>query len=399
MKRDVRRALLGASSAAVSGAASVTPRSTAPVEPQRACQPRSSDDRRPFACRRAAEEARPARWHPRILLRFLSVSVLFWPINSATVEEVCEHEYYQEVDQSTEIPEGHTIFREILSNQTQRYFYRNFGVTTMNLPDERRKLIINLEPCRGVVYLMVRKTRHCYPDPYSCMLTLPRSASDCEWTHFMSEIDGSRDGAPTFFEVPLSSTKYYIAVYATTTASYTLTLLSDIGAFPRPGQYGRITARQLRELQVEISWKAAYYLPNDVTTTKQYWIYSAMLLSTDSRLNMNVFLRPDKVMNTVCGLQNNTDQQYSRIPASQCERGVCNATIDGVITDKRYVFNVVVESQRGYYMAYAGVIMNTNWTVIRQATSDQALRVIGAVSGSVLGMVVIIYALMLKLYG
>lgn len=50
-------------------------------------------------------------------------------------------------------------------------------------------------------------------------------------------------------------------------------------------------------------------------------------------------------------------------------------------------------------MAYAGLIMRTDWEVIRQAANDRTLRVVGAVSGSVLGMVIIIYFLMLKLYG
>eukprot|EP00913_Durusdinium_trenchii_P034622 g32391.t1 len=101
----------------------------------------------------------------------------------------------------------------------------------------------------------------------------------------------------------------------------------------------------------------------------------------------------------VCGLQNNTDRQYTIIPAEQCSNGKCNATIDGVITDKRYVFNIVAESHRGHKMAYAGLIMRTDWEVIRQAANDRTLRVVGAVSGSVLGMVIIIYFLMLKLYG
>jgi hypothetical protein len=215
----------------------------------------------------------------------------------------------------------------------------------------------------------------------------------------MSEIDGSRDGTPTFFEVPLSSTKYFISVYARTNAAFTLTLLADIGAFPRPGGNGKIIARQLRELQVQISWNEASYEPVGISRTKQYWVYSSLLLENDNRTNMAVFLRPDKIMNTVCGLQNNTDRQYDTIPASLCSNGICNATIDGVITDKRYVFNVVVESERGFRMSYAGLIMRTDWEVIRQATSDKTLKVIGAVAGSVLGMVVIIYFLMLKLYG
>merc|ERR1712113_648870 len=112
-----------------------------------------------------------------------------------------------------------------------------------------------------------------------------------------------------------------------------------------------------------------------------------------------VFMRPDKIMNTVCGLTNNTDREYTLVPASACSADMCNATVDGVITDKRYVFNIVAESERGYRMAYAGLIMRTDWEVIRKAASDKTLKVIGAVSGSVLGIVVIIYFLLLKLYG
>lgn len=325
------------------------------------------------------------------------------PVSHAA-SSVCAHEEDTErVSPQTEIRDGETVYRDIRSNNTHRYFYSNFNVSTMNQPDEFRKLIINLEPCKGIVYLFVRKTRRCWPNPYSCIDVTPgqqrRNPSECKWTHFMSEIEGNRDGTPTFFEVPLSSTKYFISVYAPERSSYTLTMLADIGAFPRPGGGGRITARQMKELQVQISWDEAHYFPSGISGTKQYWVYSAMLLESDNRSNMAVFMRPDKIMNTVCGLQNNTDRQYDRVPAAMCSYGKCNATIDGVITQQRYVFNVVVESDRGFRMAYSGLVMRTDWTVIRQATSDQTVKVIGAVSGSVLGMVIIIYFLMLKLYG
>eukprot|EP00931_Biecheleriopsis_adriatica_P006782 TRINITY_DN108137_c0_g1_i1.p1 TRINITY_DN108137_c0_g1~~TRINITY_DN108137_c0_g1_i1.p1 ORF type:complete len:341 (-),score=68.48 TRINITY_DN108137_c0_g1_i1:41-1063(-) len=319
------------------------------------------------------------------------------------LSSVCTHENLENVGPAMEITDGETVYRDIKPNQTHRWFYRSYNVTTMNQPDQYRKVIINLEPCRGVVYLFVRKTRRCYPNPYSCIdLTegnVKKQAANCEWTHFLSEIDGSRDGTPTFFEVPLSSTKYFLSVFSTDNSAYTLTILADIGAFPRPGGNGRITARQLSELQVQISWDEAGFIPPGISDVKQYWIYSSMLLESDDRQNMAVFLRPDKIMNTVCGLQNNTDRQHSIIAATECSNGKCNATIDGVITDKRYVFNVVAESFRGHRMAYAGLIMRTDWEVIRQAASDNTLKVVGAVSGSVLGMVVIIYFLMLKLYG
>eukprot|EP00434_Breviolum_minutum_P008430 symbB.v1.2.007441.t1/scaffold445.1/size204899/4 len=337
-----------------------------------------------------------------------AVSLLHWAV-AQDLSAACPHEDDINVEKHQEIRDGVSVYRDIRFNNTDRWYYMNENnVTVMNQPDQYRKLIINLEPCRGVVYLFVRKTRRCYPNPYSCIDLVPgqerREASGCQWrpdswTHFLSEIDGSRDGSPTFFEVPLSATKYFISVYAPENSAYTLTVLSDIGAFPRPGANGRLTARQLSELQVQISWDAAGYIPTGISETKQYWVYSSMLKESDNRTNMAVFLRPDKIMNTVCGLQNNTDRQYTIIPASQCSNGKCNATIDGVITDKRYVFNVVAESYRGHKMAYSGLIMRTDWEVIRQAANDRTLRVVGAVSGSVLGMVIIIYFLMLKLYG
>merc|ERR1712242_591113 len=99
-----------------------------------------------------------------------------------------------------------------------------------------------------------------------------------------------------------------------------------------------------------------------------------------------------------CGLSNNTDREYSKIQPASCSAAQCNATIDGVITDKRYVFNVIVESERGYRMAYAGLIMRTDWEIMRQAASDEALQVVGVLAGSVLAAMVIIYFLILKIF-
>jgi len=253
------------------------------------------------------------------------------------------------------------------------------------------------------VYLFVRKTRPCYPNPYSCI----KGGSDelvaaetCEWTHFMSVIDGTRDGAPTFFELPLTSTKYYIAVYAKETSSYTLTLLTDIGAFPRPGRAGQLTALPLQELQVQVGWDIAFYRPTNVSDTRRYWVYSALLLDQDKRTNANVFLTKRKIMNTVCGLHNNTDRPASTpIPATRCHEGRCNATVDGVVTGKRYIFNVIAESYRGYNMSYAGLILQTEYKVERMATSEKTLQVVGAITGSILGMVIVIYVWMVNVYG
>eukprot|EP00929_Paragymnodinium_shiwhaense_P097180 TRINITY_DN5892_c0_g4_i1.p1 TRINITY_DN5892_c0_g4~~TRINITY_DN5892_c0_g4_i1.p1 ORF type:complete len:363 (+),score=41.63 TRINITY_DN5892_c0_g4_i1:130-1218(+) len=354
----------------------------------------------------------------RLLHVALAALVALFPLGraqEAVGQPYCPHEQEGNVRQSMELKDGDTVYRDIEANQTDRYFHRNFNVTTMNQPDEYRKLLINLEPCRGVVFLFVKKTRRCYPNPYSCIKCADVSqdcrlpAVTCESTHFMSDTSGSRDGAPTFYEIPLTSTKYFVSVYAVQHSSYTLTLLADIGAFPRPGKMygknGKITARQLRDMQVQISWREAEYKPLDVTSTKQYWIYSALMMENDKRTNPDIFLRPDKIMNTVCGLKNNTDRHYDRVPAGQistragCANGICNATIDGVITDQLYVFNIVAESYRGHMVAYGGLIMKTKWDEVKQQISDESLRVAGGVAGSVMGLVLMLYLIMWKLYG
>jgi len=295
--------------------------------------------------------------------------------------------------------DGCSVYTEILQNQTHQYFYSNYNVSVMNQPDNYRNLIINLEPCKGVVYLFVRKTRRCWPNPYSCIdlskgLDGMSHPKDCQWTHFMSVIDGTRDGAPTFFELPLTSTKYYISVFAKEKSTYTLTFLADIGAWPRPGRKGELSAIQLAELQVQLSWDIATFFPQGISEVKRYWVYSAMLLENDLRTNSAVFLSKGKIMNTVCGLKNNTDRAFGEpIEAERCSDGKCNATIDGVITGKRYVFNVVAESQRGFNMTYAGLILQTDWQVIRKAASEQTLKVVGAIAGGVLAMVIVILIL------
>merc|ERR1711918_187949 len=145
-----------------------------------------------------------------------------------------------------------------------------------------------------------------------------------------------------------------------------------------------------RELQVDLQWDEATYSPTGSVgeQTKYYIIYSSLLLEKDNRTNMAVFLNPGKIMNSVCGLRNNTDRYYQRLsPEGICVDGKCNATVDGVITDRQYVFNIVAQSELDQFMAYSGIIVKTDWEVVRKAASDQTLKVVGVVSGSVLAMV------------
>lgn len=319
---------------------------------------------------------------------------------------VCTHERLPTVSQPVEVKDGRpTNVTDIRSNQTHLYFYENRDIPTLNQPNQYRKLIISLEACRGIVYLFVRKTRRCYPNPYSCISLEPgkefRRPLMCKWTHMKSVIDGSRDGTPTFFEIPFTTTRYYFSVFSADNSQYTLTVLAEIGSFPRPGKLGRVYGDQQGELKVSLGWYEANYNPmSEMTGTMMYIVYSAPLLDTDKRVSSTCFLRPQKIMNTYCGLERNTDEDLFQIdPTALCKNGYCNVSVDWVMPERRYVFNVVAVSKRGFKSAYAGLIMRTQYDVVRQAASDNTLKAIGVVAGGSLGMVIVIYFSLLKLYG
>mmetsp|Transcript_1086 Transcript_1086/g.2494 ORF Transcript_1086/g.2494 Transcript_1086/m.2494 type:complete len:346 (-) Transcript_1086:126-1163(-) len=333
-----------------------------------------------------------------------SVAVILWACVAlhgllfvrATSSTSCPSDTNDKFAQPIEIKDGQTIYRQIGADETQLYDYSNTNITAIALPRDKRKVIFHLEPCYGVVYLFVKKSRLCHPNPYSCVAD--RDNANCESTHYVTELVGTHDGAPTFFEIPLSTTKYFISVYAREDSLYTLTVLADVGAYPRPGNTGVITSRQLTSQQLQVSWGAASFQPVGISSLEQYWLYVTMLLDGENQTSDAVVLRPTKVLNTVCGLANNTDRSYDRFTSEICSFGLCNATIDGVIPGRRYLVNVVAESARGYKIAYAGLITTADWNTVTQMTSDQTLKAIGAVSGSVLGVLMIVFFVVVRLY-
>lgn len=321
----------------------------------------------------------------------------------------------------TILQDGRPVFHEIPLNMTRHYYYENFNVTTMGLPNRYRKLILSLEPCEGVVYLFVRKTRRCWPDPRSCCRALQSSETPrappcnpaahkvkCSWTHFHSVLDGSRDGAPTFFEVPLGSTKYYISVFApqdtnlkhgVTRPQYRLMALTDVGAYPRPGLMGRIKSKQVGDMAVELTWEQATFVPMGVSALKRYHVYSSLMLAKETKTNEAVFLSPQKVMNSACGLDRNAVRYGNPLTTAACDmEGVCRATISGVVPRRRYMFNVVSESYRGFNSTYSGIVVSADWTETAQLLTDSVVGLIGAVCGTVFGVVVIGYLWIVKLY-
>lgn len=338
---------------------------------------------------------------------------------------LCEHEGLASNNDTEQLLEGRPVVHTLAPNASRNYLYENDNVTTMNQPDRYRKLVLMLEPCMGVVYLFVRKTRRCWPHPHSCCRPLsgqpgadgahtvapPCNPSihsvDCDWTHFHSIIDGSKDSAPTFFEVPLSSNKYYITVYAPEEAnaiygidapSYRLTALADIGAYPRPGQQGRLKAKQSGEMSLELEWEQATFLPVGVSDIRHYHIFSSLLLANERKLDPSVFLNPGKVMNSVCGLERNAVRYGVPLNATHCRGGACTATIAGIVPGRRYMFNIVSESRRGFNASYSGIIVSPDWEETTQLLPDSVVALIGAICGTVFGVVVVGYLWIGKLY-
>jgi len=350
----------------------------------------------------------------------------------------CTHEEYGTIEppdhasgqamtaNHTVLVDGRPETNDITLNMTRLYFYENLNTTTMNQPERYRKLIISLEPCEGVVYLFVRKTRRCFPNPFSCCQPLLGSSGSpspppcnttthrvaCAWTHFHSVIDGTRDGAPTFFEVPHTSTKYYFAVFAPREINldsgvpkprYRFTVLADVGAFPRPGLQGRLrtTLSEDAERTLEVSWDAATFIPMGISSLRNYYLYSSLLLASDRKQSDAVFMSPSKIMNSVCGLETNAVRYGMPISPSSCREGICRAKIAGIVPRRRYMLNIVAESYRGFNVTYSGIVVSTDWSESRHALGDwseQTTNLIGAICGTVFGVLVIGYLWIVKLY-
>jgi len=366
-------------------------------------------------------------------MRFLSLSSLLWWIDGPWhASGICEHhsiavdppERPEKANGNyTQLIEGEPILNHVSLNKSKLYWYENFNATTMNQPDRYRKLIISLEPCEGIVYLFVRKTRPCWPDPHSCCRPVGSKSSvvsappcsplqkiKCSWTHYHSIIDGTKDAAPTFFEVPLTSTKYYISVFAPQEANvkagvmkarYRLTMLADIGAYPRPGLQGRLRAKQVGEMSVELQWEQATFMPIGVSDLKNYHIYSSPLLPNEGKTNDAVFLKPSKIMNSVCGLEANAVKYGVPLTNAHCRSGLCSAVVSGVLPKKQYMFNIVSESMRAFNSTYSGIIVVSDWkdtTKLFGDTADTVVPLVGAVCGTIFGVVVMGYLWIVKLY-
>jgi hypothetical protein len=162
-----------------------------------------------------------------------------------------------------------------------------------------------------------------------------------------------REGNMTLIEVPLSSTRWFITVYAETDSRYSLSVINKPEGYPRIGSGGILNWAQIHEDAFTLSWSRAVA---SEYTVNRYLIYRSISLQE------NPYVQSPLVLNTVCGLRDNTDYAYAVIdPASACTSDICTTNITGILPNKTYVLNVVAESSIGLTAAYSGVVARSKW--------------------------------------
>ena len=326
--------------------------------------------------------------------------LLFLPLYTS-----CAHET-SNLDTSLTHPlslvDGEYLTHSIAANK-QHLVHFNWPVNLTYLSEstDTRRVIFHLEPCEGSPLLLVRKTRPCHPDVFGCCSGPPPCATAaCPWTHFTSELSGTADGAQTFMELGLGSTDYYMSIYSKIPGNYKLLALSDVGAFPRPGRNGKIEGLVNAKSELEISWYSAVFDPKNVTKVAKYKLYVKELeldYVVPSSLNGAVFLEsPSKIYNTVCGMERNMVELVDM--DIQCTQELCKTTVKHLKYTRKYVFNVVVQSARGYTAAYAGLLVSGAGKQIKAVTDNDVVVMIAATAGATLLCLILGYVYITKLY-
>jgi len=84
-----------------------------------------------------------------------------------------------------------------------------------------------------------------------------------------------------------------------------------------------------------------------------------------------------------------------------CHNGKCSAVVSGVLPKKRYMFNIVSESMRNFNSTYSGIIVDSDWketTKLFGESADTVVHLVAAVCGTILGVVIMGYLWIVKLY-
>lgn len=148
----------------------------------------------------------------------------------------------------------------------------------------------------------IRRTRSCWPSP-----------STGEWTHYTA-LDGVFSNV---LEISGQSTNWFISIYANKDSRYSLTVIPDSRKYPRVST-GDLVATQVERDRVRLVWKLAESSAGEVT---KYLVYSS------------VWFDSERILTTVCGLEQNTDHAYSLVT---CYHGSpCNATVTSLMDNRK----------------------------------------------------------------
>lgn len=250
----------------------------------------------------------------------------------------CPHQYVTNTAEWTNLTAASFVEREIKANHSHFYYFED----NKYLSGDRR-LIFRLEPCHGVSYLFLRKTRPCWPDPWSN-----------NWIHYQSVTSGDDDGRATLLEVPAVSTRWFITVFGKVAGAYTLSIMDDTSQLPNVVD-GIIQAKQVARDTVEIAWRRVQ------PSAASYIVYSSMFFDMGDPVSAKVLLSPSRILNTVCGLRRNTDHAYAIVTCNQ-DSDLCRTNITSLINGRKYVFNVVAENDaRTIHSAYRGILVEASW--------------------------------------
>ena len=268
----------------------------------------------------------------------------------------CPHQYWPNVRMWENITNSGTAAHEILKNETHQFYFRYSSL------DSERKILFRLDACSGNVTLHIRRTRPCWPSP-----------STGEWTHY-----SATDGVSNVIEILAQSTNWFISVYANKDSRYSLMVIADSQHYPRISA-GDLSATQIEKDVIQLSWVPAESQAGNVT---RYLVYSS------------VWFDSERIMTTVCGIEQNTDHAYSAVT---CESGTsCNTSIRSLMDNRRYFLNVVaVNGQRS---AYGGIIFRTWWDESVKIDFEAIGSYVAAVLGSLVFLLIVTYAILHKIF-
>lgn len=285
------------------------------------------------------------------------------------MSHTCPHQLYPNTVPSVNLSVSKYAENEILANSSHLFYFQNY-----NFLNSEKKIIFRLEPCRGVVYLYIRRTRPCWPDPWNDT-----------WYHYKSVTNGSFDGTATIFEIPAESSQWFITVYSKVGGRYALTIVPEYYDYPRIPN-GMIQAVQLARDTVEIAWEQAV----SETPVSNYIIYSSIYFESESVPGQVL------ILNTVCGLQANTDHPYA---VTSCVDQICKANITGLSNHRRYVFNVIAFNKMSNLQSvFAGILVKTVWDESGIDSLLEFTETAGIVIGTVTGVLVATFFFIIHKY-